>query len=406
MNHPAPRSAPPSRLPRRTFDPGHRGPLEGLRVIDLSRLVAGQHDDAATGRFRRRRDQDRAAAPATRCATSGPRASTPGGRPMRATSERRARPAHRGAASTIVKALAATADVLVESFRAGVLEKPWDWGRTSCSDLNPRLVITRLSGWGQTGPYRHRARVRHPGRRLLGVRVDERLRRSRARAAADVPRRHDHRPLRRQRHDDGALEVRVNGGLGQVIDLSLFEPTLSILGPQAANYRFTGEIKPRTGSRSSTTAPRNAYRTADGKWVCVSTSTETMAAATVRGHRPEDITGRSADRNGTRPAAARRGDRSHRRRLRPSQDAGREPRLLRRRPRSRSARSTMQRADGRRLRRRAANAWSKSRTRNSARADAQHHAADERDPGRLHVARRRAIGQHSRGCAGRAARPR
>ena len=73
-------------------------------------------------------------------------------------------------------------------------------------------------------------------------------------------------------------QVRVNGGLGQVIDLSLFEPMLSILGPQAANYRFTGQIKPRTGSRSSTTAPRNAYRTADDKWVCLSTSTETMAA--------------------------------------------------------------------------------------------------------------------------------
>jgi crotonobetainyl-CoA:carnitine CoA-transferase CaiB-like acyl-CoA transferase len=72
-------------------------------------------------------------------------------------------------------------------------------------------------------------------------------------------------------------ETRVNGGNGQVVDLSLFDPMISILGPQVANFQITGRVKARTGSRSSTTAPRNTYETADHKWLCVSTSTQTMA---------------------------------------------------------------------------------------------------------------------------------
>src|SRR6202008_680803 len=68
----------------------------------------------------------------------------------------------------------------------------------------------------------------------------------------------------------------VNGGKGQVIDLPLLDPLFSMLGPQAAQYQLTGKIKPRTGSRSTNTAPRNVYRTKDGGWVCLSASIQTM----------------------------------------------------------------------------------------------------------------------------------
>jgi crotonobetainyl-CoA:carnitine CoA-transferase CaiB-like acyl-CoA transferase len=67
------------------------------------------------------------------------------------------------------------------------------------------------------------------------------------------------------------------GGKGQVIDLSLLEPLHSILGPDAAQYRVTGTIPPRSGNRASITAPRNIYETADGQWVALSASTQTMA---------------------------------------------------------------------------------------------------------------------------------
>jgi len=66
------------------------------------------------------------------------------------------------------------------------------------------------------------------------------------------------------------------GGRGQVIDLSLLEPLFSFMGPQAASYRASGKVRDRTGSRSTTAAPRNAYRTKDGKWVCLSASTQAM----------------------------------------------------------------------------------------------------------------------------------
>jgi formyl-CoA transferase len=142
---------------------------------------------------------------------------------------------------------------------------------------NPRLVIVRISGWGQTGPYKHK-----PG---FGTLVEGYSGFAAMNGFADrepvLP------PMFLGDMATGLYgasaammalwNVRINQGEGQVVDLSLFEPTLSILGPHAANFKLTGTVKERTGSRSSTTAPRNAYQTADQKWLCLSTSTQTMA---------------------------------------------------------------------------------------------------------------------------------
>jgi crotonobetainyl-CoA:carnitine CoA-transferase CaiB-like acyl-CoA transferase len=73
-------------------------------------------------------------------------------------------------------------------------------------------------------------------------------------------------------------EVEVNGGRGQVVDLPLLDPVFTVLGPQAANYRLSGEVKPRTGSRSTNSGPRNVYRASDGRYVALSASTQKMAA--------------------------------------------------------------------------------------------------------------------------------
>ena len=180
------------------------------------------------------------------------------------------------AGRAIVRELAKSAQILVESFRPGVLE---DMGLAPAElhKINPKLIIVRISGWGQDGRYRHK-----PGFGTLiegysGLRLDERLRRPRAGAAADVSRRR-HRGL----YGYGAVmvalrEVEMNGGKGQVIDLPLFDPLFSMLGPQAANHKLTGEVKERTGSRSTNAAPRNVYQTKDGHWVCLSASTQGMA---------------------------------------------------------------------------------------------------------------------------------
>jgi crotonobetainyl-CoA:carnitine CoA-transferase CaiB-like acyl-CoA transferase len=80
----------------------------------------------------------------------------------------------------------------------------------------------------------------------------------------------------------------VNGGRGQVIDLPLLDPLFTVLGPQAANFRLTGEVKPRVGSRSTNSCPRNAYRSRDGKYVALSASTQKMAERVARAiGRPE-----------------------------------------------------------------------------------------------------------------------
>src|SRR5258706_13875543 len=72
-------------------------------------------------------------------------------------------------------------------------------------------------------------------------------------------------------------EVEVKGGKGQVTDLPLLDPLFNVLGPQAASYRLTGQVKPRTGSRSTNSGPRNAYKTRDGKYGALSASTQKMA---------------------------------------------------------------------------------------------------------------------------------
>src|SRR2546427_13299573 len=85
-------------------------------------------------------------------------------------------------------------------------------------------------------------------------------------------------------------EVEKKGGVGKVLALPLLEPLFNILGPQAANLRLTGKVKARTGNRSTTTAPRNAYRTKDGHWVCLSASIQKMAERLFRAiGRPELI---------------------------------------------------------------------------------------------------------------------
>ena len=81
----------------------------------------------------------------------------------------------------------------------------------------------------------------------------------------------------------------MNGGKGQVIDLPLLDPIFAVLGPQAANYRLNGKVKPRTGSRSTTSAPRNAYKTRDGLYVCLSASTQKMAERVLRSIGRDDL---------------------------------------------------------------------------------------------------------------------
>ncbi|MFD5213730.1 CaiB/BaiF CoA transferase family protein [Microbacterium sp. NPDC058345] len=180
--------------------------------------------------------------------------------------------------------LARTADVVVENFRPGTLER-WGLSYETLSAQNPGLVLARVTGFGQIGPYRSR-----PGFGTLAEAM------SGFAASTGEP---DGPPtLPPFGLADGiaslatayaimvALHSRAASGAGQVVDVAIIEPILAMLGPQITRWDQLQTAQPRTGNRSANNAPRNAYRTADGSWVAVSASALSIAqrVVTLVGH--------------------------------------------------------------------------------------------------------------------------
>ncbi|XBH21327.1 CoA transferase [Jonesiaceae bacterium BS-20] len=175
--------------------------------------------------------------------------------------------------------LVAQSDVIIENFRPDTLEK-WNLGYDRLSAANPGLVMARVTGFGQVGPYRRR-----PGFGTLAEAM------SGFAAATGQP---DGPPtLPPFGLADGiaslatayaimtALHARDTPGQGygkgQIVDLAIVEPMLAMLGPQITRWDQLGTAQPRTGNRSANNAPRNTYETSDGKWVAVSTSAQSIA---------------------------------------------------------------------------------------------------------------------------------
>lgn len=267
-------------LPRADYTPGLRGPLSGLRVIDLSRLVAGntltQHlaDFGADVVKVEPREGDTLRGWRVKGVETAWKVHGRGKRSL--CIEFR----HPGAVPLIRRLLPGSA-MLVESFRPGTLEA-MGLAPEELLRIEPRLVVVRISGWGQTGPY-----SRRPG---FGTLVEGFAGFAAMNGFADrepvLPPMYLADTIAGLTGAFAAMaalrEVEVNGGRGQVIDLPLLDPMFTSLGPQAANYRLTGRMRERTGSRSTGAAPRNVYRTSDGGWVCLSASTQGMAERVLR----------------------------------------------------------------------------------------------------------------------------
>jgi crotonobetainyl-CoA:carnitine CoA-transferase CaiB-like acyl-CoA transferase len=265
-------------LPRLRPDPSQQGPLSGIRVVDLSRLVAGNMLSLQLADFGA--DVIKVEPAATGDTLRAWREAHPEypqgfdgwwrvyGRNKRSL----ALDLRDGEAMGWLRRLIGTAQVLVESFRPGTLEA-MGLAPAALHAAVPGLVIVRLSGWGQTGPYRDL-----PG---FGSLIEG------FSGFADKHRHADGTPgLPNLALADmvtgvtGAFavmaalrEVEVRGGRGQVIDLSLLEPMLAIMGPDVTNAAATG--KPAHTLKIA--SPRGAYRCADGGWVSLSGSTDTMA---------------------------------------------------------------------------------------------------------------------------------
>jgi formyl-CoA transferase len=196
---------------------------------------------------------------------------------------------NRETGQTILKRLAANADVLIENFRPGTLER-WGLGPDVLQAINPRLIVVRVTGFGQTGPYKDR-----PGFGTLAEAMS---------GFAHITGEPDGPPtlpplaladsvcaLFGAAATAFALYHRDarQTGIGQVIDLSIFEPFFSILGPQALLYDQLGVVQSRTGNRAPFTAPRNAYRAKDGRWLGLSASSQSIAERVVRLVGREDL---------------------------------------------------------------------------------------------------------------------
>lgn len=175
--------------------------------------------------------------------------------------------------------LARTADVVIENFRPGTLER-WGLDYAALSAENPGLVLARVTGFGQIGPYRRR-----PG---FGTLAEAMSGFASSTGEPDGP-----PTLPPFGLADGvaslatayaimiALHARGRDGKGQEVDVAIIEPILAMLGPQITRWDQLGTVQPRTGNRSVNNAPRNAYRTADGSWVAVSTSAQSIAERVV-----------------------------------------------------------------------------------------------------------------------------
>jgi crotonobetainyl-CoA:carnitine CoA-transferase CaiB-like acyl-CoA transferase len=256
------------------FRPEQSCPLDGLRVLDFSRLVAGNMLTLQLADF----------------GAEVIKLEPASGDPLRAWREdgiaaywkvygRNKKSIRLDLRSAEGKALLArlipTAHVLVESFRPGSMEAA-GFGPDSVARLNEKLVFVRISGFGQTGPYAER-----PG---FGSLVEAMSGFAAKNGFADKPPALPNFALADMVAGiQGAFAVMVAlreaerpGGKGQVIDLSLLEPLHATLGPEAAAWRITQSIPPRSGNRASITAPRNIYATADRGWVALSASTQAM----------------------------------------------------------------------------------------------------------------------------------
>ncbi|MFE9295748.1 CaiB/BaiF CoA transferase family protein [Streptomyces niveus] len=257
-------------------------PLHGLRVLDLATLFAGPLAATMLGDFGAevikvehptRPDPSRG---------HGPAKDGVGlwwkilGRNKRTITLDLATPPGRD----LLLRLAADADVVVENFRPGTLEK-WGLGWAELSAVNPRLVLARVTGFGQFGPYSHR-----PGFGTLAEAM------SGFAAMTGEPEGPPTLPpfgladsiaaLATAYAVMTALNGRATTGRGQVVDLAIIEPILTVLGPQPLWYDQLGYVQPRTGNRSRNNAPRNTYRTACGSWLAVSTSAQSVAERVMR----------------------------------------------------------------------------------------------------------------------------
>jgi len=252
------------------------GPLAGLRVVEMGTLIAGPYCARLLAEF----------------GAEVVKVETPGeGDPLR-----KWRQLHEGNSlwwyaqarnkksvtvnlkapegQAIVRELAARADIVVENFRPGTMEK-WGLGYDRLAAANPGLVMVRLSGFGQTGPYKDRPGFGAIGESMGGMRyVTGYPDRAPVRVGISIG-----DSLAAMFGVIGALSAihhRATSGRGQVVDVALYEAVFAMMESMLPEYGFSGHVRERTGSALPGIVPSNTYRCRDGKYVVIGANADSI----------------------------------------------------------------------------------------------------------------------------------
>ncbi len=258
-------------------EPKIPGPLDGLTVIEMGTLIAGPFCGQILGDFGAEviKIEDPAAGDPTRqWGRSLPKGHSPWwpviGRNKKSVTLNLRTPE----GQAIARKLIGGADVLVENFRPGALEK-WGLGYDSLSADNPGLVMARVSGFGQTGPYASRAGYALIGEAMGGLRyITGEPDRAPARAGISVG--DSLAGLHAALGTMMALHSRHRTGKGQIVDAAIYESVLSVMENLITEYGLTGYVRERSGSVLPGIAPSNAYPTRDGALVVIGANQDTL----------------------------------------------------------------------------------------------------------------------------------
>jgi len=263
-------------IAEKSFEPGAACPLDGVRVIDMSRLVSGNMISLQLADFGAeviKIEDPKKGDPLRAWQTDGVSVHWKVySRNKKSVALNLRAPRGR----ELLADLIVGSQVLIENFRPGTLEA-MGLAPEVLHARNPGLIIVRVSGWGQDGPYRDR-----PG---FGTLVESMSGYAARTGFAD---REPALPPTALADMVAGLygamavlvalrEIEAKGGKGQVVDLPLLDPLFSFIATEAGIYRLTGEVRERTGSRSETTSPRNVFRTKDGRYIGISASIQAMA---------------------------------------------------------------------------------------------------------------------------------
>lgn len=258
-------------------DMERRGPLADLRVIEMGQLLAGPFCGQILADF---------GAEVIKIEQPG------AGDPMRQWGREKMQGAsmwwpviarnkksltldlRRAEGQQVVRDLAAKSDILIENFRPGTLER-WNLGPEALAAINPRLIVVRVTGYGQTGPYAARAGygaigeamggLRHvvgdpstpPSR--MGISIGDELAAVHACMGALM-----------------ALHARERTGRGQVVDAAIYESVLAMMESLVSEYDVAGHTRERTGAILPNIAPSNVYPTADGRMLLIAANQDTV----------------------------------------------------------------------------------------------------------------------------------